>query len=206
MKLCIILAGGDPVSEETFKEYAPDEAYIIAADSGLLLAESLGLKPDLIVGDFDSAPRPESGNIREYPVEKDDTDLMLAVKAGLENDCEEFYIFGATGGRLDHTFAAIQSLAFLLENSAYGCIISDDTFIELLFPGKYQLPYMQGFSLSLFSWSDVVSGLDIKGAKYNGNDLMLFNSFPLGVSNEVIKGSASISFSHGVLLVIRSRL
>lgn len=206
MKICVILAGGDPVSKETFEEYGPKDAYIIAADSGLMLAESLGLKPDLIIGDFDSAPKPENGNVRVYPVEKDDTDLMLAVKAGLDQDCDEFFIFGATGGRLDHTFAAIQSLAFLIQNEAWGTIISDDTHIDLLLPGQYEAPYMQGFSLSLFSWEEAVLDLEISGTKYNGKDLLLNNAFPLGVSNEVVKGFAKISFSHGALLVIRSRL
>ena len=206
MKSCIILCGGDAVSSEVYNVTAPKEAYIIAADSGLLLANDLGVCPQLIIGDFDSMKKPESDKIRVFPIEKDDTDLMLAVKEGLEQGCKDFYIYGATGGRLDHTFAAIQGLAFLLDNGAHGQIIADDTRIELLLPARYELPSMHDFTLSLFDWSDTVSCLDIQGTKYSAKGITLKSSFPLGVSNKVMEDSAIISFSEGILLVIRSRL
>ena len=206
MKACTVFCGGEPVSKQVYDASAPKDSFLIAADSGYLLAESLGVEPQLIIGDFDSAEKPKQGNVAAYPPEKDDTDLMLAVKEGVKQGCRSFYFFGATGGRLDHTIAAVQALAFLSEHSAEGKIISDDTRITLLTPGEYELENLEGFSLSLFSYSEKVQQLSLTGTKYPCTDLTLTQSFPLGISNEIISGSAKLSFSGGLLLVIRSKL
>ncbi len=97
----------------------------IAADAGLLLCRKLGIEPDLIIGDFDSMPQPKDEPCVRVPVEKDDTDTMLALREGLAHGCTEFYFYGATGGRrLDHTLANLQSLAFLRRHGARGYALS----------------------------------------------------------------------------------
>lgn len=204
-RLCAIFCGGDPVSRKTF-ETCPSAEYNIAADSGYILAEKLGVTPDLIIGDFDSAPKPASGNIITFPVEKDDTDLMLALRKGLELGYDRYLIFGATGGRLDHTLAAVQSLSFLTAHNASGEIVSDTERITLLTPGEHSFPNMEGFSLSLFAYSEKVSGLCIEGAKYTCRDVELDSSFPLGASNQVTSAEAKVSFTSGLLLAVRARL
>jgi len=204
-KHCAVFCGGDPVSAQTIGRL-PSGCCIIAADSGYRLAQELGLVPDLVIGDFDSSSKPEHSNIKVYPVEKDDTDLMLALREGLRSGCTRFHIYGATGGRLDHTVAAIQSLAFLLDNSASGEILSDSERIELIQIGAYSAPKMPGYTLSLFAYSDTVKGLSISGAKYCCKKLDLVSSFPIGVSNEVTDECADITFDSGRLLIIRSEL
>ena len=206
MSRCVIFGGGDPVSAETVRNELTGGEFFIAADSGWLLMEKLGIIPDLVIGDFDSAPEPELPAKLLFPVEKDDTDLMLAIKEGLSRGCTDFVIFGATGGRLDHTIAAIQSLAFLLDNSASGVIVSDTERIEVLDPGRYFFPERDGYTLSLFAYSGCVSGLGLKGVKYNGEDLVLNSGFPLGVSNSITDHKAEVSFTSGRLLTICSRL
>ena len=203
---CAIFGGGDPVSSGTVSLDHTDEHINIAADSGYLLAERLGISLDLIIGDFDSAEKPQFKNVKVYPVEKDDTDLMLAVKEGLARGCDSIVIYGATGGRLDHTYAAIQSLAYLLDHGAQGVIVSDNERIELLDRGEYFYPAAEGMTLSLFAFSDKVEGLTVHGAKYEAEDVELSSGFPLGVSNSVSDGTAEIGFKSGRLLVIRSKL
>lgn len=205
-RICAVFGGGDPVSSHTAAAALHAGAYLIAADSGYLLMQRLGLEPDLIIGDFDSAPEPDFHSKRVYPVEKDDTDLMLAVKEGLSAGCREFRLFGVTGGRLDHTYAAIQSLAYLLDSNAAGEIISDNEIIRLIDPGEYFFPAMEGYTLSLFAYSESVEGLSISGAKYPADGITLKSSFPLGVSNLVSGSQAAVSFKEGRLLVIRSKL
>lgn len=63
---------------------------------GLLLCQKLGIEPDLVIGDFDSMPQPENEPTVRVPVEKDDTDSMLAIREGLARGCTEFYFYGAT--------------------------------------------------------------------------------------------------------------
>lgn len=204
---CIIFAGGDPVSRETFVMWKPADAFVICADKGVALADDLGVVPDLILGDFDSlGHRPVGDNVLTYPVEKDDTDLMLAVNEGLSRGFKEFHIFGACGGRLDHMIGNVRCLALLLENGAQGEIIGDDERISLHRAGEYSFPCEDGFSLSFFAYSDKVTGLTISGTKYTADKVTLKNASTLGVSNEIISDRAIVSFEDGILLAVRSRL
>lgn len=214
---CAIFAGGEPISAETAREYGEyfDSSFIVSADKGFELARRLGVRSDLIIGDFDSATgRPDGRNVEVYPCEKDDTDLMLAIKKGFEHGCDEFRIFGATGGRLDHMIGNIQGLAYILSQGGLGEIISDRESVKLVSAGSYKIKHRKDFSLSLFAYSDSVEGLSISGVKYSAENATLKNNYPLGVSN-VITGessdpegvkSAHIQFKKGTLLIIQSYL
>ena len=115
---------------------------IIAADGGLAHVRKLGLQPDLILGDFDSLGYvPEGATV--FPVEKDDTDAMLAVRKGLEMGCREFLLYGCLDGpRLDHTIANLQLLQFLADHGAFGILVGLTHMAavvkdgSMIFPGK----------------------------------------------------------------------
>ena len=112
MKRCFIFAAG------TFyglRERPAEEDLVIAADAGYRACQEAGVTPLLLMGDFDSMDQPaDFANVHRVPVEKDDTDTMLAVKAGLEQGCTEFHLYGGTGGRrLDHTLGNLQTLPYL---------------------------------------------------------------------------------------------
>ena len=203
---CVIFGGGDEVSYETVRGELEGGELFIAADSGYLHMERLGIAPDLLIGDFDSAPEPDEGDKLVFPVEKDDTDLMLAVKEGLARGYDRFIIFGATGGRLDHTFAAVQTLAYLLDNGASGVIVSDAERIEMMDAGHYRFPKRSGYTFSLFSYSEKTEGLELSGVKYCCKDTELNSGFPLGVSNKITDSFAELSFKKGRLLTVYSRL
>lgn len=204
---CVIFAGGDPVKAETIDRNYIDSAYVICADKGLALAEALGVKPDLILGDFDSLKfKPEGDNVLTYPAEKDDTDLMLAVEIALEKGFVDFRIYGACGGRLDHMMGNIECLALLLKNGTIGEITGDNEHILLLAPGEHSVKRCDGFSMSLFSYSEKVSGLSISGTKYTTDKITLTKASTLGVSNEITEDYARISFESGTLMVIQSRI
>jgi thiamine pyrophosphokinase len=115
-QLCFVVGAGSPCN---FALKALPGDYVIAADAGYNTLKRLGITADLLVGDFDSLGfRPEHPNIVEHPPEKDDTDMMLAVKEGLRRGSRTFVILGGLGGRLDHTVANIQTLAFLPKQCA----------------------------------------------------------------------------------------
>ena len=108
MSVCVIVGA---VPEDDL--YIPQGAYCIAADKGVLQFQSRHIEPDLVVGDFDSLGFvPKARELVRHPVEKDDTDMMLAVREGLRREYRDFLLYGGLGGRLDHTLANIQTLGF----------------------------------------------------------------------------------------------
>ena len=98
MRRCFAFAAGDFYG---LRESPRSGDFLVAADAGYLLCQSLGLAPDLLIGDFDSMDAPAHcvAHIERVPVRKDDTDAMLALKAGLSRGCDEFHIYGGAGGR-----------------------------------------------------------------------------------------------------------
>lgn len=206
-KRCVIFAGGEPVRAENVDLDRVKASYVICADRGFKLANELSVHTDMVLGDFDSLGYvPDSENLRQFPVEKDDTDLMLAVKEALEMGFTEFDIYGACGGRLDHMVGNIQCLKLLLDNGAWGQMISDNEYIALYGPGEYRINKIEDFSLSLFAYSPKVKGLTIRSTKYTAENAELCYNSTLGVSNEFEKDYAEIGFTEGTLMVICSRL
>lgn len=179
--------------------------YIIACDRGYEYLREAGLRPDLLVGDFDSytGPLPQDVPRLDLPVEKDDTDTMLAVKTGLEQGCGEFYLYGGTGGkRLDHTLANLQTLLYLRRRGARGYLYDNDfvwTAIE-----NETLTVEQTVEwglLSVFSLEGRAAGIDEAGVQYPLSRASLTAEFPLGVSNHIIAPKARITVRQGALLV-----
>ena len=140
-KKCTIFSGGEAVSAQCVAEYNSfiDDSLVISADKGYKLAQAVGVKSDIIMGDFDSAEKPVFDNIEIFPSEKDDTDLMLAIKQGFESGCDDFLIFGATGGRVDHLLGNIQSLGYILSCGGEGMIAADREIIRLYRAGSYRI-------------------------------------------------------------------
>lgn len=181
------------------------ESFVIAADGGLRHTEKLGLTPDAVLGDFDSLGFcPEGANV--FPVEKDDTDAMLAVRLGLERGCEEFLLYGSLDGpRLDHTVANFQTLQFLADHGAAGYLIGNTTMVTVVKNGK--ITFLAGLSgtISVFCMGPDAVGVTEKGLFYGLENGTLSSGFPLGVSNHFTGEAAEISVKNGSLLVLWER-
>ena len=183
----------------------PPGTPVIAADGGLRHTQSLGLTPDIILGDFDSLGHIPTG-AQVFPVEKDDTDAMLAIKQGLSLGCDTFYIYGALDGkRLDHTIANLQSLLYLAHRGATGYLIGKDYIIRTLSPGRHSLPEHFTGILSLFCLGADATGITIQGAKYETQQATLTAGFPLGVSNHFTGKAVTICLDSGTLLAMWDR-
>ena len=180
-----------------------NNALIIAADGGLHYLEQQNIAPDLIVGDFDSLGRvPEGDNILLHPVEKDDTDTMLAVKLGLARGCRTFVLYGCTGGRPDHTYANYQALLFLAENGARGYLAGDGWVSCAIRNAVIDFPSSLSGTISVFCPSGEATGVTLTGLYYSLENGALTSGFPLGVSNHFIGENASVSVHNGSLLVM----
>lgn len=181
---------------------------VICADNSFKKALAENVKIDLIMGDFDTGERvafPENVEVMQYPSEKDDTDTMLCVKEAARRGISEIVIVGGLSGRLDHTFANIQTLAYGVEHELDITISDGENEAFMLHPGRYDISKKEGFSLSVFSYSEKSEGICESGVKYPTDNVELTNSFPLGVSNEILSPSAEISFTKGLLLIILSK-
>ena len=204
MNECWIIGGGHGGIADNIS--VPDGAFIIAADSGILLAEKLGLIPDLVIGDFDSynGELPDNVDFVRLPVKKDDTDMMYAVKTALKKGYTQISLCGALGGRLDHTYANIQTLEYIAANGGNGRIISDDNIVMFQNEGSVSYPQKDGWYFSVFALSEeaVVS---LNGTLYTLESYPLKRSFPLGVSNEITSASAEVRIDSGNVIIMYSK-
>ena len=202
MKRCIIFCAAQ------FDQLAApigQSDYILAADGGLRHLEKLNILPHGIIGDFDSLGFfPDGAEI--FPVEKDDTDAMLAVRKGLELGYEEFLLYGSLDGpRLDHTIANFQTLQYLADHGAVGYLIGRDYIVTVLKEGKLAFSAEFQGVLSVFCMGADAAGVTIRGAKYELENGTLSAGFPLGVSNHFLGKAAEISVEQGSVLILWDR-
>ncbi len=178
---------------------------VIAADGGLAHVQKLGVQPDLVLGDFDSLGYTPAG-AEVYPIEKDDTDAMLAVKKGLTLGFREYVIYGGLDGRrLDHTLANYQTLQYLADHGARGTLVGADFLATVIQNEKITLPAREKGIVSVFCLGSAATGVCIRGLKYTLENGSLTPGFPLGVSNHFIGEAAEISVENGSLLLLWQR-
>ena len=134
--------------------------------------------------------------------EKDDTDMMIALKRGLETGYRIFHIYGGCGGRFDHTLANIQCLAYLAQNHARGYLIGKKHTVTLIENERIEFPKERTGYVSVFSYGETARGVTIKGLKYTLTDAYLTDRVPLGVSNEFVGTPSLIRVREGRLLVV----
>ncbi|MDF2566657.1 MAG: thiamine pyrophosphokinae [Oscillospiraceae bacterium] len=206
MGICYIFAAA-PVSDYNHMNIDKQkDDYIICADGGLKHLKYLGLKPDLIVGDFDSLayPQGEDCEIIKFPPEKDDTDMLIAIKYGLLRGYKDFILYGGLGRRIDHQMANIQSLLYLKTKNARGKLIDESHQIFIVSNEQIEVKAIEGYHLSLFSMGDSCV-VTLKGVKYPLSNSKVTNYFPIGISNEFEEDSAVISIEKGTALIVLSK-
>ena len=196
MAVCYIV-GASP----SFTPFTPKtEDFIIAADGGQDALLKMGLFPHLVVGDFDSSGEPRGVPVLKHPVEKDDTDTSLALAEGKRRGFRTFALYGCTGGRPDHTLAALQTA---LGGAKEGCrvfIVGEGMVGTVLFNESFT--FMPKGTVSVLSLSERALGVTIEGLKYPLKDATLTSDFPLGVSNEAKEGTATVSVKAGALYLL----
>ena len=185
--------------------FAPAEGdAVIAADAGILHLERLGVKPDLVLGDFDSLGRvPELPDVEVSPVRKDDTDSMLAARRALDIGGERLMFFGCLGGkRLDHTLANIQALAWCAGRGAEAYLVGEGCCLAAL-PGGRSLSFDERYrgDFSVFCLGEDAEGVTERGLSYSLEDSALTARFPLGVSNSFTGEAAYVSVRRGTLII-----
>jgi len=202
MKRCVIFCAAQCHS---LLEPIRDEDFVIAADGGLEHTRRFGIQPDEILGDFDSLGFVPV-DARVFPVEKDDTDAMLAVRRGLSLGYREFILYGALDGpRLDHTIANFQTLQYLADHGARGVCVGKRYIATVIKNETVKFPKTAKGILSVFCMGADAEGVTIRGTKYEAENITLTAGFPLGVSNHFTGWESFVAVTNGSLLILYDR-
>jgi thiamine pyrophosphokinase len=210
-RVAVVLAGGDPV-ESHLRERFPDDAYVVAADSGVHAADILGLRVDIVVGDFDSADPAvvdaavqQGASVERHPVAKNATDLELALDVAVRGGVDRIVVVGGAGGRLDHYLANVALLASPrfagIEIEAFFA----DAHITVARGGEapVEVHGKPGEILTLLPIGGDAHGVVTKGLEYplHAEDLCVGTT--RGVSNVIVDVPATVALASGTLLIIR---
>lgn len=213
--MVLIITGGELGDIDYIKEYIKRNSLnwdlIICVDGGVRHVESLGVFPDLLVGDFDSIDRcllekyREMGiEIRTYPKEKDWTDTQIAVDIAIERDAHDVYIIGGLGNRWDHSYANIMLLYRLGLRGINAKILHSNNTIEMS-KDNLEIQGVIGQTLSLLPFSQDVLIESTQGLAYPLKNAVLTLDYPLGISNIFTEERAIIKVAKGWIIAIISK-
>lgn len=208
----LIITGGD--IDFSYKK-SEDCRMVIAVDNGLAAAHKMGIRPDVIIGDFDtvspellhSYEKQSDIKIVRLMPEKDDTDTEAAVRLAAQNGIKQIDILGATGSRFDHTYANMFLLKKAMEQNIIIYLYTGLSKIYLVHGKKeYCREDFFGTYISFLQFDGSALGVTLEGFKYNVSDFDFDTkkTYRLGVSNEPLKERASIVIQHGYMLVVES--
>lgn len=204
MNRCVIICAS-PFNQPNFiKNFIRDDDFIICADGGYDITLKIGIKPNIIIGDFDSLSVKENISTKKIilPVEKDDTDSIFCIKYAIKLGYKEFAILGATGGRSDHLYSNLFLLKYLYKKNCIG-VIAD----------KYNNIYYTENNLELKSKNRTVSILPfgcqsacvtLIGFKYKADNLIMTSHFPIGISNIANSDISYIKVHDGGVIVFEN--
>ncbi|GAA0330134.1 thiamine diphosphokinase [Oceanobacillus sp. FSL W7-1281] len=191
--------------------YQEEVDFWIGADRGALYLAEHGITIDIALGDFDSVTESEYAIIEKhaelfdkYPVMKNQTDLEIAIEMGKKKEASEFYLFGVTGGRLDHALMNLQLLYPLLQQGKRAVILDRGNHIEMLEPGSYSVEE-EGYSyISFLAFTPEAAGLTLTGFVYPLENKTIHWGSSLCISNELSQKKGTFSFSKGILILVKS--
>lgn len=210
-RAAIVLTGGDPV-EPNLHTRLPDDAVVVAADSGVHQAELLGLHVDYVVGDLDSADaaaveraRAAGAIVDRHPVAKDATDLELAFDVARDRGAQRVTVVGGAGGRLDHFLANVG----LLSSPRFADLAVDahlgDAYVAVVQGGRLPLVISgaPGSLVTLLPCGGPASGITSSGLEYPLRGTTLRPGTSRGVSNVLVHEEGSVVMEHGTLLMVQ---
>lgn len=203
---CVIIGAAPIATPARVRSYLRESDFVIYCDGGLYHRDALGVPADLLVGDFDSHPRPAAEDAPEIlvlPCEKDDTDTVFAVREGLRRGFDDFLLLGVVGGRLDHTLGNLSILLWLHGLGKNALLVDDASEMQIVDAREAFVPPSFPF-FSLLAVDGTARGITEKNAKYPLENAVITPEFPYGISNEPLPGqTAVVSVARGRMLLIR---
>lgn len=199
----VVIAGGEIISYERVRSFLKPEDYYIFCDSGLFHKEGLNVEPDLIIGDFDSHEKVDTGSeIITLPEMKDDTDSLSGVKLALKRGFKDFLLLGMTGRRMDHTLCNLYLLSYIKSHHGRALIVDDWSEMEVVEKEEVFISDSYAY-FSLIAWKGKCEGVNIENALYPLSSAVIEPEYQYGISNEPLKGGSRVWVEKGSLLLIK---
>ena len=199
--------GGGDIYPEYIEERPDGDDIVICADSGYKNAISMGVKVDVLVGDFDSLGRiPDGiGEVIQVPAEKNSTDTQLAVDIATERGANEIIIVGSTSGRADHTLSTLAILELLWDKRIPAIVVNGQNRVRFIRDSGTILIRSMYKYFSIVTLDNIAKKVSIEGAKYPLVKKDIKRGFQFAVSNEIVKNAALITVKKGAVYIIESR-
>lgn len=203
IKKCAVISGAPENNLSYYNKYLKDR-YIICADSGYKKCERLNITPDLIIGDFDSSPKPDVlCEIIELQVRKDDTDTFYCIKEAINRGYNDIVILGGIGSRIDHTYSNILSVNYCFERNVNCALVNEKNMLTVI-SGKTFIKKGEFEFFSLFALFEKCFGVSIKGAQYELECAELEPSAQFTQSNAFKNDVVTINAEKGKIILILS--
>lgn len=212
MKACIIL-NGEVKDYQAIRELVKDNYnYVICADGGSNHTYNMGLIPDYIIGDLDSADDKVIEYFKNYnvvfekfPAKKNETDTELCIYLANKLGATNIDFIGALGGRVDHMIANICLLHSVRNMNIVPRIISENEEIHIAIDEEVMIEGSIGDTLSIIPIGGDASGVTLNGLEYPLNDYNMKYGLPLGISNIMLDNKCYVKVNEGSLLIIRNK-
>ena len=197
------LVGAAPFNSHHFLQESFEA--VVAVDGGYASLSAAGVRPCFCLGDFDSLGYvPSEPNVEVHPAMKDDSDTALALSWAHGQGFASVAVYGALGGRLDHTMATLQSLVGFARKGMRLVAVGEDCLVAFLSASGWnelRLPAGLEGTVSVFAASDTARGVSEEGLKYELDNAVLTNGVALGLSNEFTGQESRVSVQEGELMV-----
>lgn len=213
MKTIGIVANGPLTLQPDYELFKNEVDTWIGADRGALTLVNNGIPIKYAVGDFDSINEKEhmliqkkATHFERYPKDKNETDLEIALLKAFELNPSTIYLFGVTGGRLDHELVNIQLLFSIIKRGIRGIIVDNANHLELTMPGIHSIAYDEVYpNVSFIPYTQHVKDLSLSGFYYPLEKESISWGSTLCISNKLLLNNGTFSYEEGILLLVKSR-
>lgn len=200
IRKCLIISGAPEQDTHYYHKYHSNR-YIICADSGYRKCLREGIKPDLIIGDFDSSALPSIDcELISLQVRKDDTDTFHCVKEAVSRGYNDIIIVGGIGSRLDHTYANLLCLSYCKRLNV-NCALVNSNNMAMIIDGENRFEKGEYRYFSLYALFEQCTNVTINGASYNADNIIIKPDDQFAQSNEFVDDNLYISIEKGKLLI-----
>ncbi|MFN8611418.1 MAG: thiamine diphosphokinase [Vulcanimicrobiota bacterium] len=209
----VIIAGGPAPPVAWARPILEQAGLIFCADSGLHLCLACGLHPDMLVGDLDSVEPeqlarlpPMRHGVEQHPIDKDQSDLDLTLRALARHHQGRVDILAALGGRLDH--ALFNLCAVLFQGRSLGLqlrVLDPETLVFPLEAQELLLSDLVGCTCSILPLGEALVGVELRGFRYPLQGEPLGHRQTRGLSNVIEASPATIQVQSGQGLVVVSK-
>ena len=207
----VVFANGLIRKINLIKKVIKENDLIVSADGGLRYIRALNLIPKLVIGDLDSINnddirflKTKKVEILKFPIEKNQTDLEIALREVVRRNYKNILVIGGLGGRIDQTLANL-GLILSLSNNDVKIEFDDGEEHIILIRDHLLLSGKKGDTVSLIPMCFPVKGITTQGLKYSLTGEKLLPYQTRGISNVMMSEIAEIEILSGNLLCIHSR-